>query len=833
MAPKSDSKSKDDLSAQVALYQRRYERERRARKSAEQLLEHKSLELFDAYKELKGLNSSLEQKVLQRNETLTTLIKNLSTGIMLEDEHRFILLTNDLFRDLFKLNRSADELIGLNCTQVMKVISSYFKDPELYIESTERIINEGVEVFGEVLEMKNGTVLERDAVRIDSGDQFYGFLWQYKDITEQQRTQQKIRDSEEKYRGIIENMELGMLEVDLNHNIVRAYDWFCDMLGYQEHELIGKNAKQLFLPDNYDDLMNNQDTLRSEGQQSVYEVQMKRKNGSLIWVLISGAPFYDNKGNVIGSVGIHYDITDRKQLEDDLLTARNQAENAREAEKQFLANMSHEIRNPINAITGLTNLLYDTKPTKEQLEHLDNIKYSADILLGLISGILDLSKIESGNLDFVESSTNLKDVIDALIQIIGFKLEDKPVKVLQEFDPNIDFEVMADSTVLNQIFLNLLSNASKFTEEGEIKITSKLLEIEDEEALIHFEFSDTGIGIPEDKLETIFQSFRQADKETKLKYGGTGLGLSICRNLVSAYGGEIHASSMIGKGSIFYFDLRLKISQSSAAVIKQLEITSTASKKLLVVEDNKINQQYLAGLLRKWGFEYDLAENGQIALDLLDKNEYELILMDIRMPVMDGYEATIRLRNTHQNVNHNTPIIALTASALVDEKERALAAGMNYHITKPFTPEQLADALGNFDLVHQEEIEQLVDFTFSEELDNEYLDEFYQGDFERAEMMFQIFLRVMDKEIEELAALKNNEDWDAFGSQAHKIKPNFSMVGLTEISEIMKEFESAPTNADLRRDIEAKFNYFSNKFEKRRKIVETEVAKLSHFIHLV
>ena len=161
MAPKSDSKSKDDLSAQVALYQRRYERERRARKSAEQLLEHKSLELFDAYKELKGLNSSLEQKVLQRNETLTTLIKNLSTGIMLEDEHRFILLTNDLFRDLFKLNRSADELIGLNCTQVMKVISSYFKDPELYIESTERIINEGVEVFGEVLEMKNGTVLER------------------------------------------------------------------------------------------------------------------------------------------------------------------------------------------------------------------------------------------------------------------------------------------------------------------------------------------------------------------------------------------------------------------------------------------------------------------------------------------------------------------------------------------------------------------------------------------------------------------------------------------------------------------------------------------------
>lgn len=831
MALLSDLQLKSDLETELALYRRRFERERQARKSAEQLLENKSLELFDANKQLQLLNTSLEKKVLQRNETLTTLIKNLGTGVMLEDEHRTILLTNDLFRNIFKLNQSAEELIGLNCFLMMPVVSSYFKDPEKFTKSTEQIINQRQEVYGEVLEMKDGTVVERDAVRINSGDQFYGLLWQYKDITEQQRTQQKIKESEEKYRGIIENMELGMIEVDTEHKILKAYDWFCDMLGYTEDELVGKNAREIFLPEEYHELMDEQDAIRESGNQSVYETQMKKKDGSLIWVLISGAPFYDNEGNVVGSIGIHYDITSRKQLEVDLRRARIREQKSREAEKQFLANMSHEIRNPINAITGLANLLYDTKPTKEQLSHLNHIKYSADILLGLISGILDLSKIESGNLELVEKSTNLKDIIDALIQIIGFKIQDKPVEVLQEFDPNIDFNVIADATVLNQIFLNLLSNASKFTEEGQIKVTSKLKEVVDDEALILFSVIDTGIGIPANKLESIFKSFHQADKETKLKYGGTGLGLSIVRNLVEAYGGQIHATSQEGEGSVFSFELKLKASQNTEIVTKQLEIMSVAKKKLLVVEDNKINQQYLAGLLLKWGFEYDVAENGQIAMDLLEKNEYELILMDIRMPIMDGYEATIRLRSSHQNINQKVPIVALTASALVDEKERALAVGMNYHMTKPFTPEQLASALSHFELVHQEEKNETEEFSFAEELNAEYLNEFYQGDIERAEMMFQIFLRVMDKEIAELTRLKEEENWVSFGSQAHKIKPNFSMVGLTEISEMMKEFETLNSHIDNRQSIDEKFNKFRTKFEREKKIVKDEVERLSKFIH--
>lgn len=830
MEPLSDLQSISDIQSQLELLQRRYERERRARKNAEQLLEHKSLELFEAYGELKQLNSSLEQKVNQRNETLTTLIKNLNTGIMLEDENRFVLLTNDLFRQLFKLQQSAEELVGLNCSQLMTVVAGYFRDPDQYIQSTERIISEGKEIFGEVLEMKNGTILERDAVRIDSGDQFFGFLWQYKDITEQQRTQQKIKESEEKYRGIIENMELGLLEVDVNHNVLRAYDWFCDMLGYEELDLIGKNALDLLVPSEFQYVWEIYDSQDSGSKQAVYEIQMRKKDGSLIWVLVSGAPFYDSKGNKVGSIFIHYDITKRIKLEEDLKTARNQAERSREAEKQFLANMSHEIRNPINAIIGITNLLYDTKPTNEQLDHLNHIKYSADILLGLISGILDLSKIESGNFELAERSINLKDVIDALIQIISFKLQDKPVRVLQEFDPDIDFAVIADPTVINQVFLNLLGNSSKFTEEGEIKIKSHLREVKDNLATIHFEVSDTGIGISKDKLETIFESFHQADTETKLKYGGTGLGLTIVKKLVAAYNGEIIARSEGGKGAVFSFDLRLRISENSETVTKQIEITSVANKKLLVVEDNKINQQYLAGLLTKWGFEYDVAENGQIALDLLEKQEYELILLDIRMPVMDGYETTIRLRNSQNNINHNVPIVALTASALVDERERALATGMNHHMTKPFTPEQLADVLNHFGLIRQEEVEEVLAYVFSPELDTTYLEDFYQGDLDRAEMMFLIFLRTIDKELDALSEMKRQKDWVSFGSQAHKIKPNFSMVGLTDLSIMMKQFETAPLHPGSIKNIDEEFNKFIEKFEKGRKIVENEAIKLSQFV---
>ena len=823
-----DSPSRDELLNELAILKRKLSRERAARLEAEQLLESKSSELYEANQKLLKINTSLYNAGFQRKQLLDTLINNLNTGVIILNAEKKIITVNQRLIDFFKLKFPKEEMQGIAFAENMDYIASHFKDPEAFIKCTKKIFEENQEIYDEIFEMKNGRIVTRDIIRIESESGFYGWLGQFRDITDTERLQKTLRESEEKYRGIIENMELGLLEVDLNHNIVRAYDWFCDMLGYTEDELVGRNAIELLLPNEYQTLMKQQDDIRIEGKQSVYEVQLRKKDGSLIWALISGAPIYDAQGNISGSVGIHYDITGRKLLEQELRNARNIAEKSRDAEKQFLANISHEIRNPINAIIGLTNLLYDTENSPEQLQYIDNIKYSADILLGLISGILDLSKIESGMVELVEQQINLENAIDALIQIISFNIIHKPVELVKKFDPSINFSVLADPTIINQIFLNLLGNASKFTEKGSITLEAKLLKENEESATIQFSFIDTGIGIKPERLDSIFNSFEQADRETKLKYGGTGLGLSIVKRLVASYQGTIAATSVYGEGTTFTVCLTLKKNNKENSHISKQVIRSKAAKTILIVEDNKINQLYLAGLLDKWGFAYQIAENGKIALELLDNNLFNLILMDIRMPVMDGYETTIRLRSSTTNANANIPIIALTASALVDEKERALAVGMNYHLTKPFTAEQLTSAMQDFGLM--EEIDEsdapVSKFKYVKGLDQGYLDEYYMGDLERMRMMFEIFLRISPTDVEKLYAAWESSDGEAIKAMAHKLKPNMTMVGLKEQHEELNAIEKHIIEKGVDEELEKMIRDFFGKYENAKELVDQQYTIL-------
>ncbi|MFY0598795.1 MAG: PAS domain S-box protein [Cyclobacteriaceae bacterium] len=829
MEQKSGSQSQKQLEEKIALLERRLDREKKARVEAEQLLESKSLELFDAYTSLEVLNKSLEKNISRRTETLMTLINNLHSGVLLNDEHGKILLVNQKFREVFHIKLSESELIGTDQRDSAKMVKGLFKEPEKFISIVDQCIDTNDKVLNYELEMINNKIVDCDFIPIRSEGDFVGHLWQVRDVTDERLTQKKIAYSEEKYRGIIENMELGLLEVDEDHRILRAYDSFCEMTGYQEAELLGKNAVDTFLPVDFHERMKEEDKKREEGQQSVYETRMIKKNGDVIWVLISGAPFYDEDGNVIGSVGIHYNISERKELEQQLKEAKNQAENAREAEKQFLANMSHEIRNPINAIIGMTNLLYDTRLSKPQLDYLNNIKFSSDILLGLISGILDISKIESGEFELVEKEIDISDTLSALIEIANFRGDDKDIDIVLKLDEAIDFKVVADPTVLNQIFLNLVNNALKFTEKGSITITGVVLERSDDEALLVFAVKDTGVGIPPEKMKDIFESFNQGDSETKLKYGGTGLGLAIVKQLVGKYQGVVDVESEVGHGSTFQFTLQLKIGKGHGAGVQHYKVKSK-SAHILIVEDNQINQQYLSGILKNWDLSYDIANNGQEGLDLIEANKYDIVLMDIRMPIMDGYESTIRIRSNHQNENASIPIVALTASALVDEREKALEVGMNYHLTKPFTPDQLAKVLTHFDLVNMVETGGDDTFVFSDDLNVTYLEEFYANDLDRAQVMFEIFLKTIDTDIDKLRDLMKAKKWKAFGLLAHKIKPNFSMVGLSDLSEIMKEYEAADDNESVVEKIIASFALTMNKFDIGKRKVEEELLRMNKYL---
>jgi PAS domain S-box-containing protein len=772
-------------------------------------------------------NLTLQSDFDRRSEILNSLVENLHSGLLLNDENGKIILVNELFSNIFQFYIPLDQIIGKDQRKSSELVKHQFVDPDEFMSILDYCKKHNKEVTRRELAMTNGSIYDCKFIPIYSKGEFIGQLWKMTDVTESRIANNKLRISEEKYRGIIENMELGLLEVDTNHRILKVYDWFCLMTGYTQDELIGRDARETLLPDNYKEVMDAQDALRSKGEQSIYEVQLKKKNGELFWVIISGAPFYDQFGNVAGSIGIHYNIDSRKKLEEELKLSKIQTEKARKAEKQFLANMSHEIRNPLNAIIGIANLLYDTDLNKQQLEHLNKIKYSSDILLGLISGILDISKIESGTLELIEREIDISEIVNGLIQIGGFNAKAKKLTYINDLASSGEFRVLADPTVMNQIFINLINNATKFTDSGNITISGSINEIDDEYSNFDFVVSDTGIGISNDKLESIFDKFQQADHESKLKYGGTGLGLNIVKKLVSMYGGEIKASSLLNFGTSMYFNLKLKTKKQSSISEKNIHFAVKNQCRLLVVEDNEINQYYLSGILNKWKIEHDIAKDGFEALEALEKENYNLILMDIRMPRMNGYETTIKLRSMKNNQNSLKPIIALTASALVDERENALKAGMNYHLTKPYTENDLGEVLSKFGIIQIIDGEVLDTFSFSKELDRQYLETYYEGDLERAYAMFKIFVRVIDEDFQKLKTAILNENWDQVSAISHKIKPNFAMVGLAKLSNEMEKLEKAKINSEVKADINRNFLKLETEFDLGKELIISELDRIT------
>lgn len=645
--------------------------------------------------------------------------------------------------------------------------------------------------------------------------------------------------SEDKYRSIIENMDLGILEVDNDDVIVRAYNRFARLTGYEPDELVGKKASEILVPSSDDkNIIINQNENRKDGQSSVYEVQMRKKDGDNLWVIISGAPVIDKQGNVTGSIGVHLDITERKKLERELILAKIQAEDAQIAEKQFLANMSHEIRTPLNAIIGMAHLLYDTRPTPQQVDYLNALKTSADLLHSLISDILDFSKIETGNVEVRENPFDLAGLVRTLQKTFQLKLKDKPVKIEAFLDASIHPVVLGDELLLNQILLNLVGNAEKFTEKGKIGIKATVVNEEFGFQTIEFEVYDTGIGIDEDKLPLIFNQFKQLDNESRQKYKGTGLGLAITKRLVELQGGHIEAQSEKGRGTTFTFSVTYKVSNDKPTLISmpidstpfedfaQMEVNKIAGLHVLVAEDNLMNQKYLTNLLKKWGVTFVLANNGREAITAANKEKYDLIFMDIQMPIVDGFEATIAIRNTH-NLNQFTPIIALTASALSDQKRQAMIIGMNDYISKPFGPTQIQEILLRFAQKQEIQLEDSQSFSFNKGLDKDFLDEFYGEDFDYATEMFDIFINQYINEFEEIESFIENEDWREVKQKLHKIKPSFAMVGLTSLTSRVQHLEDKSIALEPNKIIiKEKYQDIKREIHKYLPILENDLEKM-------
>lgn len=387
-------------------------------------------------------------------------------------------------------------------------------------------------------------------------------------------------------------------------------------------------------------------------------------------------------------------IEESKKAEMEVIKAKLDAERTAKAKSEFLSNMSHEIRTPMNAIIGLSEILLNENLTEKQLDNLKSIKYSADNLLVIINDILDFSKIESGKVEFESIPFDLSQKMNEIIKTFKFKAEDKKLKLSCEVDPGIPSQIVGDPYRLNQIILNLMSNGLKFTEKGGVTLKVEIMRENESTLDLLFQVIDTGIGIPRDKLESVFESYTQAYTDTTRKFGGTGLGLAITRQLVLLQNGEITLNSEVGIGTTF--SVRMPFAKchekhsDGTLLNEESEVKDLSQFEILLVEDNPINQMVAQQVLENWNAKVEFADDGLQAVEKLQQKDYSLVLMDLQMPVMNGYQATEFIRNKINRVkNPDIPIIALTADAFPETKRKVIESGMNDFVTKPLEQNDL------------------------------------------------------------------------------------------------------------------------------------------------
>ena len=847
----------------------------------------------------------LERDLSRTVEILKRLLANLQFGILMEDENRKIIFSNDLFCDMFNIPVSSDDMIGADCTNSAEESKTLFKNEDYFVERINEILEQKNIVTNELLETQSGKFLERDYIPIFINDHYKGHLWKYnditervvtqnllkqseernrmimdsamnaivitnhkgeitfwnksavstfgwtkeemegeqiigkiipkknkklykvmlnrqlelnvikknggeltvemsviavtqdnnkhycyfiKDISERKRAEEHLRRQEEKYRNMIANMNLGLLEVDNQEVILYANQSFCNVSGYDMDELIGKNPSQIFLHgENSVEFVQEQLQLRKEGVSSVYQLPVKNKRGEIRWWAISGAPNYDDNGNQLGSIGIHLDVTDQKNLEEELKQEKAKALEASKAKEVFLANMSHEIRTPLNAIIGfLRELKRINQNNGTQKQFIENSYNASHHLLSIINNILDMSKIESGEMSLDNKNFSLQESIHNVIAILQSKAKEKKLKLTTDFSLDISTTLKGDSLKIEQILFNIIGNSLKFTSKGEIKIECNLVKDFPDRQTITIVITDTGIGMSEEYVKNIFKKFNQEDSSVSRKYGGTGLGMPITRELVKLMKGDIMVSSEKNVGTSI--TVKLTIDKGNERARKETwekQNISIAGTKVLLAEDNELNQLVAENSLNHFSCIVTKADHGKMAVDLAKNEPFDIILMDIQMPEMDGIEATRVLR---RELGITTPIIALTANAFKTEIDNCINAGMDDYITKPFIEENLLKIIYKY-TKNAPHLRQKRSGKNEALYDLKNLHTLSRGNDDFIQKMLSIFISQTQETIPLVEKAFNEGNNAEIARLIHKIKPSIEGIKIYSIREDVKNLE--------------------------------------------
>lgn len=870
-----------------------------------------------------------EHQLSENLVLLQTLLANLQLGIMVEDLDRKIVFTNQLFCDMRNITLTPNEMIGMDCRELINNTKLIFKNEEQFVERVNEIISQKKIVIRELIATKDNLFYERDYIPIIIEQEYKGHLWKYTDVTERihnqilleqseernrsimnaslnaiinidqkgkitfwnnqaevifgwtkeeaigkiltetiipkqhhqghmtgmknylatgqgpvlnknielpavnrkgeefpveiaiiplklngesffcsfiqdiserKKAENKLKFQEEKYRNIISNMNLGLIEVDNQEIIQFANQSFAAMSGYEIEDLIGKNPSEIFVFGENLEKLKYKKELRSKGISDVYQIPIKNKRGELKWWAISGAPNFDDQGNLVGSVGIHLDITEQKQLEIELNEQKQRAEEASKAKEVFLANMSHEIRTPLNAIIGFLRELSKQELTELQKKYIDNSTVASRHLLAILNNILDISKIEAGEMELEKEDFVFEESIDKVVKVLQPLAKQKGLRLSATIDPKVNKVLKADSLRIEQILFNLVGNSLKFTPQGRVDLKCEVVTDYANFQKILIKVIDTGIGMDKKYIETIFKKFSQEDKAVTRKFGGTGLGMAITKELVSLMHGDITIESEKGKGTTFFITLPLE--KGNPDTIKQHNNQTNvdiSGISILVVEDNKMNRMVLQNSLQYFNCKVTEAENGVEALELLKENTYDVILMDIQMPEMDGLETTKIIRNEFKL---NVPIIALTANAFKTEIENCKNVGMNDYVTKPFEEYILIETIANLTVNRPKNIDSANDNTDENVYNLTVLHNLSRGNKDFIKKMIQIFIEQTSETLADLdkAFIENN--FIEISRLIHKMKPSVESLGINNIIKEISTLEKIAKTTTNKNEIE-------------------------------
>lgn len=597
-------------------------------------------------------------------------------------------------------------------------------------------------------------------------------------------SEKQIQIQDKVYNNLLQaiSQSNAVIEFSIDGTILHVNSQLADMLDYSPEELAGQKHSFLLSPDLTPEEQDIFWKKLASGESFSGKQKCKNKHGDTIWVQSSYSPVMDLDGNITKITHISVDITN------DIL-AIDALEELSLQKDQFIANISHELRSPIHAILGFTELLLEKESDPLKTKQLRSVKTAGDSLLYLVNGILDLSKIEAGLFQFDSSVFNLNDAIENVFSILKVKADQKQLELQSEIDPRIPAYLLGDKHRLSQVLINLIDNALKFTHEGKVRLSVSLEKQDADQSELVFQVSDTGIGIPKNKLESIFGRFTQAEKNTTRKYGGTGLGLNICKLLVEKQGGKIFATSETGNGTTFTFNLAFGIAeeQQEAVIAGASDDYTQLKGRVLMFEDNEINRFFAQQLFSDTSLELDVAVNGKAGIEQLQQRAYDLVLMDLQMPEMNGYQATEYIR---QELHSQIPIIALTAHSIVKEKDACLAIGMNDYLSKPFRKADLFEKIRLWlpaGLAPQ--AEESVQFSLA------ILKEASEGNEAFEKQMLELFLINSQESLNLLMTACKQQEFDLVSREAHKLKTSFGMFGM-DLS-ILDEFEKNAESIDL------------------------------------